>query len=35
MMRLSAVRIFTQVVEAGSFSAAGRGLGLAPSSVSR
>lgn len=35
MMRLSSVRIFTQVVEAGSFSAAGRGLGLAPSSVSR
>ncbi len=35
MLSLSAVRIFTQVVEAGSFSAAGRGLGLAPSSVSR
>jgi DNA-binding transcriptional LysR family regulator len=35
MMSLAAVRIFTQVVEAGSFSAAGRRLGLAPSSVSR
>ncbi len=29
------MRIFTRVVEAGSFSAAGRQLGLAPSSVSR
>ncbi len=35
MMSLAAIWIFTQVVEAGSFSAAGRRLGLAPSSVSR
>ncbi len=35
MDSLGAMRIFARVVEAGSFSAAGRQLGLAPSSVSR
>ena len=35
MHSLNAIRLFTATVEAGSFSAAGRRLGLAPSSVSR
>ncbi len=35
MDSIAGMRIFAQVVEAGSFSAAGRQLGLAPSSVSR
>lgn len=35
MESFAAMRIFTRVVETGSFSAAGRQLGLAPSSVSR
>ena len=35
MDTLGAMRIFVRVVEAGSFSAVGRQLGLAPSSVSR
>ena len=35
MDTLGAMRIFARVVEAGSFSAAGRQLGLVPSSVSR
>ena len=32
---LAAMRVFVRVVEAGGLSAAGRALGLAPSSVSR
>ncbi len=35
MDSIAAMRVFTRVVENGSFSAAGRQLGLAPSSVSR
>ena len=35
MDNLAALRAFARVVESGSFSAAGRQLGLAPSSVSR
>lgn len=35
MDRLAALSLFTKVVEAGSFSEAGRRMGLAPSSVSR
>ena len=35
MDNVAGMRIFTRVVEAGSFSAAGRHIGLAPSSVSR
>jgi len=35
MTTLAAIRIFNRVVEAGSFSEAGRQLGVAPSSVSR
>ncbi len=32
---LAAMRVFVRVVEAGGLSAAGRAMGLAPSSVSR
>lgn len=35
MDTLAGMRLFAKVAESGSFSAAGRGLGLAPSSVSR
>ncbi len=35
MDTIAAIRVFVRVVEAGSFSGAGRQLGLAPSSVSR
>lgn len=35
METLAGMRVFARVVEAGSFSEAGRQLGLAPSSVSR
>ncbi len=35
MDSVASMRIFARVVESGSFSAAGRQLGLAPSSVSR
>ena len=35
MDSIAGMRVFTRVVEAGSFSAAGRQLGMAPSSVSR
>lgn len=35
MDQLAGLRVFTRVVDSESFSAAGRGLGLAPSSVSR
>ena len=35
MDSIAGMRVFTRVVETGSFSAAGRWLGTAPSSVSR
>ncbi|MEA2078369.1 MAG: LysR family transcriptional regulator, partial [Pseudomonadota bacterium] len=35
MDSVAGMRVFVRVVDAGSFSAAGRHLGIAPSSVSR
>ena len=35
METIAGLRIFVRVVEAGSFSEAGRQLGMAPSSISR